>query len=225
MNLQDVPTTLYQPPTSSSGLNTTGAQDASQPLLVTTLVCDPQFKLLPAAVNKFPSGSLIANAQPGSPVVKNIPVAAANAIFSESLLFAVSTREVYGDQSLVNNIAKILFLTNPSFDVETQPAEPLSIDQINVQMNKVLLSSAKAYLSGYQPDENNLTFPSFKTISTDAVEIYEQLVLAASEPFLIALIGVDGVLFLLMLILVARVRADHIRTFDLENIVKALRLH
>jgi hypothetical protein len=80
-------------------------------------------------------------------------------------------------------------------------------------------------LSGYQPDENNLTFPSFKTISTDAVGIYEQLILAASKPFLMALIGVDAALVLLMVILVARVRADHIRTFDLENIVKALRLH
>jgi hypothetical protein len=76
-------------------------------------------------------------------VVKNIPVAATNAIFSESLLFAVSTPEVYGDQSLVNNIAKNLFLTDPSFDIETQPAERLSINQINVQMNKVLLSSQR----------------------------------------------------------------------------------
>ncbi|KAJ3559853.1 hypothetical protein NP233_g11162 [Leucocoprinus birnbaumii] len=221
MNLEGVPTTLSSGRFTSDGSSGNTTED----LLITTLICDPQLEISPATVT-LQSGSLWADVHSGSPNVNNIPPEAANAVFSQSLLFATSTREAYGDQSLVNNIARLLFLTDPSFDYETAPAgiKPLSVDGISRQMDRVLLSSAKAYLSGYRPDSSNLTFPSFKMMNSSAEGEIQELVVAGSKPFLIALIVVVVVLIVLLIFLVSVVRTSQLQTFDLENIVKTLRI-
>ncbi|KAF5354794.1 hypothetical protein D9756_005768 [Leucocoprinus leucothites] len=223
LNLDGIPAALSSGQLSRSAATTNATDD----LLITALICDPQFKISPATVT-LQSGTLWADIQPGLPPANNIPPEAANAIFSQSLLFATSTREAWGDAaSLVNNIARILFLSDPSFEYTSKPAgiKPLPLDEINRQMDKVLLSSAKAYLSGYRPDIKNLTFPSFEMIDSDAIGEVEQLVLVGSRPFLIALVVVVVVLVVLLITLVAMVKVDQLQTFDLENIVKALRIH
>ncbi|KAJ3559852.1 hypothetical protein NP233_g11161 [Leucocoprinus birnbaumii] len=219
LNLESVPSFPFPGQANLTGNGTTT-------LLFTSLMCDPQLKISPATVI-LQSGALSANVHSGSPVVKNIPTEAANTLFAQSLLFAASAREAYTDQSFVNDIARILFLTDPSFEHDDKPAgiKPLSTDDINRQMNRVLLSSVKAFLSGYQPNSDNLTFPSFAMINSDAIGEVEEFVLMGSKPFLIALAVVDGILIILLAILLSVVRVDQLQTFDLENIVKALKLH
>ncbi|KAF5354795.1 hypothetical protein D9756_005769 [Leucocoprinus leucothites] len=223
LNLEGVPTV---PVSSGQLIQSTTAENATEVLLATSLLCDPQLRISPATVT-LQTGSLWADIHQGSPVVKNIPQEAANALFSQSLLFAASTREAYGDQSLVNNIARILFLADPSFEYDENPAgiKPLPIGEINQRMNRVLLSSAKAYLSGYRPNDNNLTFPSFEMIESDAIGQEQQFALVGSRPFLIALAVVVGGLVALLITLVTIVKVDELQTFDLENIVQALRIH
>ncbi|KAF5354046.1 hypothetical protein D9756_007216 [Leucocoprinus leucothites] len=219
LNLEGIPTTLAS---RQLGPSTNGTD-----LLITVLLCDPQFKISPATVT-LKGGTLSADMQSGSRVVNNIPPEAADTIFSQCLLFATSTQEPWdGTLSVVNSIVRILFLTDPAFEYTPIPGgtKPLPLDEINRRMNKILLSSAKAYLSGYRPDFFNFTFPAFEMIDSDAIGEVEQLALVGSRPFLIALMVVVAVLVVLLITLVAMVRADQLQTFDLENIVKALRIH
>ncbi|KAF9443591.1 hypothetical protein P691DRAFT_808718 [Macrolepiota fuliginosa MF-IS2] len=134
LNLEDVPTNFIPAISNSTIGNTTS------PALVSALVCDPQLQIQPTTA--ILSGGSLRTEVTTHPSINNIPLAAANAIFSQSLLEATSTRESYTDQSIVNAIARILFLTDPSFSHDDKPAgiKPLSLDQINEKMDTVLLS-------------------------------------------------------------------------------------
>lgn len=86
----------------------------------------------------------------------------------------------------------------------------------------MLLSSAKSYLSGYRPKEDNTTFPSFRTMDTDAVRELQRLALVGSRPFLIGVVGVVGVLVLLLGVIVWGVEVERLQTFELKNVVEVL---
>ncbi len=221
LNLEDIPTNFI-PPISNSTLG-----NITSPHLVSALICDPQLHLAPTTVT-LSNGLLQAMTRSGPPLVKNILPKAANVIFSQSLLMATSTMNMYGDaNTVVNSIARILFLTDPSFEYDNNPAgiKPLSNDRINEKMNAVIQSSAKAFLSGYWLDDresNNLTFPSFETIETNATAEMQHLALTGSRPFILGLVVVVCVLILLLGFLVAGVKAHRLLIFDLGKIVKAL---
>lgn len=217
LNLEDIPS-LYIPAglTPIPGYN----GNATESVLVSVLLCNPQFTISPATVTVIGS-TLQAVIHPGTPNIRNIPVKVANAIFSASLLDAISNDEDIPALDLVNIIASQLFFANYSF--LTGGNKPLPINKINNQMNQVLLSSAKAFLSGYSPQSSFL--PAFNTMDADAVGEAQQPVLVGSKPFTIALIVVVGVLVMLLIILFVMMKVDQLQLFDLENIVKILQLH
>lgn len=225
LNLGGIPS-LYIPANfgrAGSDINTEGRD----PMLVSILLCDPQFVLSPATIT-LTGSTLQAVAHPGDSVTKNIPPEAANVIFSQSLLDATSSVEAYGDNgSQINAVARILFFPNRSFEYgkKHEGTKPLPLHEINKQMNMVLQSSAKAFLSGYVPNLNNLTVPSFEMIDTNAIGEVQQPALVGNKSFLVALTAVIAVLIVLLFTLVALVRKDQLHPFDLENIVQTLRLH
>ncbi|KAJ3558692.1 hypothetical protein NP233_g11458 [Leucocoprinus birnbaumii] len=220
LNLEGLPTVLF-----SGKLDPSLDDPDIDNVLVTTLLCHPNFKLYPARVTVV-GGSLQADIQPGPPVVGNIPQEAANAIFSQSLFYATTTLEAWGDTvATANNIARILIFSDPSFESgpdNTTGTKPLSLDRINGQMNKLIRSSSKAYLSGYRPNVDNLTFPGHIMMESNAMGEFPQLVLVGSKPFLIALASVVATLIFLLIIIVATVEIDQLQAFDLEHILKFL---
>jgi hypothetical protein len=192
-----------------------------EPLLVSVLSCDPRFEILPATINATTS-SLDATISSDDVVVKNIPTQAAGFIFSKSLLDATSSMQSYTDQGFVNGISRQLFLSSLVFDGPTGAPKPLPVDQINENMNRVLASSAKAYLSGYKPNEDNITIPSFSRLNTSAVVKVQKMGLVGSKPFLIASSITVGLLIVLLGAILSITRADQLEVFELENIVKIL---
>ncbi|KAF9443596.1 hypothetical protein P691DRAFT_713076, partial [Macrolepiota fuliginosa MF-IS2] len=194
--------------------NTTGLGNDS-PMIVTALVCDPQLKIVPATVT-LTQGSLHATSR-APPLINNILPGAANTTFSEGLLEATGSVDPTTNWAFVNTIARVLFLTDPSLNYFDKPEgiKPLPLPQINQNMNKIMLSAAKAFLSGYKPTEDsNLTSLDFDTISINATADEEQLALVGSIPFLIALGSVVGLLLSLLATLTAIVRVEELRTFD-----------
>jgi hypothetical protein len=132
----------------------------------------------------------------------------------------------YTDQGYANAISRQLFLSSLVFDGPTGAAvKPLSVEKINENMNRVLASSAKAYLSGYKPNEDNITVPSFSKINTTGVVQIQKMGLVGSKPFLIVSSVIIGLLVVLLSVIVSITRADQLEGFELENIVKTLWLN
>lgn len=222
LNLEDIPT-IYIPANSSPVPAADGNTGTTEPILVSILLCDPRYTISPATVTVTGS-ALQAAVLPGVPVIGNIPARAANAIFSTSLLDVTSSAQLWSG-IFINDIARILFFANRSFEypnVKSGGTKPLPLDKINQHMNTVLLSSAKAFLSG---DSSSTWFPAFETIGVDATGEAQRPALVGSKQFLIALIIVVGALVVLSITLLAVMKADQLQLFDLENIVKTLRLH
>ncbi|KAF9440641.1 hypothetical protein P691DRAFT_781814 [Macrolepiota fuliginosa MF-IS2] len=214
LDLEGIPTKFIPPNRDSMAGNNTS------PVLVSALVCDPR-PHVSSATAVLSGISLWIDGYHDHPRVKNIPRAAVNAIFSDSLLTAASPIR----SGRFNIIACILFL-NPSCERHYKLAsgiKPLSLDKINQQMNTILLSSAKVYLSGSMLTGTNPTSSATNMMETKAVEEAQELALVASTSFLIVLIIVVGVVILLLCTLMVMARVDHLQTFDLENIVKILK--
>lgn len=104
LNLEDI-ATLFIPANFSLTGSGRDCKGTIVPKLVSVLLCDPHFILSPATVN-LTGSALQAVIHPGSPVVRNIPVQAANIIFSRSLLDTTSSTKIW--PTLVNDIACVL---------------------------------------------------------------------------------------------------------------------
>ncbi|KAF7782890.1 hypothetical protein Agabi119p4_2266 [Agaricus bisporus var. burnettii] len=226
VDLRDIPSVLVPCNTTDNPTFLPDGTDLDcQSLLVSVLACDPEFKILPAIVSATAS-SLEATILHGDPVVKNIPTKAANVIFSKSLLDATSSRQSYTDGGYVNGISRRIFLSSWDLDGSTDiKIKPASLNQINQNMNDVVASAAKAYLSGYKPNEDSITIPSFAKINTSAVLEIQKMALVGSKPFLIATSVVVGLLVVLLGSIVAITRADQLEGFELATIVKNLQLY
>jgi hypothetical protein len=125
----------------------------------------------------------------------------------------------------LSEVSQRLFLPLSPFDLDgNNPLKPLSMDKINQNMNAVLASSAKAYLSGFKPNDDNPMLSVFATVNTSAVMEVQKMALVGSRPFLVALSMIVGLLVVLLGVIVAITRPDRLESFDLENIVGKLEL-
>ncbi|KAJ3572056.1 hypothetical protein NP233_g3342 [Leucocoprinus birnbaumii] len=210
LNMDNLPTEI---------LNNTIGGNAT----IAALMCDPQLKLQPASI-KLLQGSLeVVELHAELPLVGNIMPVAADRIFQLSLASVAAFNAQFGvlNEPSVNDILSILLtngtgaLTAMGLDREVTP---LSLDKINSNLDALLMSSSKAYLSGYSGIANNSIFPSFQTIDTEAVGQLERLALGGSKPFLIALAALVGIIASFSLLIAVVVRHDQLRTFDLKNI-------
>jgi hypothetical protein len=177
--------------------------------VISVLVCNPRFEVLPATINA--TGSYLdASISSVAPTVKNIPTAAANTLFSTALLYA-------------DSVLSQLFLPFMAFSADSiTPLKPLSLDIINQNMTNVFASAAKAYLSGYKPNDTNSMLSSFSMVNTSAVVEVQKIAVVGSKPFFVASSVTVGLLVVLLGALVAIIRPDELEGFDLENIVRKL---
>lgn len=189
---------------------------------VTALICDPQFQIRPATAT-LSRGSLSLSAfHAGPPVVNNILENAANLLFSTSLGVAASFSNAFNlgiGCVVANDISLMLFFPNQS-----DSQAPLPIERINRNMNQMLLSSSKAFLSGFNGTSAGAEFrlPTFEMVDVDAIVEAESLGLGGSKPYLIALTVLVGMLTVLFVTIVIIIRRSELCTFDLKHIVEAL---
>jgi hypothetical protein len=210
-----VPCNTAQNPSFSHGHD---HADVCQPMQVTVLMCNPQLEVLPATITAVGS-SLDAIILPGAPTVKNIPIEAANVLFSTSLRLPLTPQSIISP-----HISGRLFLSNSGYEINEETAiKPLSLPEINQNMTHILSSAAKAYLSGYKPTDDILS-SSFATINTSGIVEVQKLALVGSKPFFVVLVATVGLLYLLLSALLVITRPDQLESFDLENIVERLQL-
>ncbi|KXN90896.1 hypothetical protein AN958_03426 [Leucoagaricus sp. SymC.cos] len=189
---------------------------------VTALICDPQFQIRSATATLSHGLLSLSPLREGPPLVNNIADKALNLLFSNSLGVAASFTNSFDiDEDCVkaNDISQMLFLANQS---DNMP--PLPLDRINKNMNGILLSSSKAYLSGYNGTSDTATFrlPTFELLDADAVTESEALGLGGSKPYLIILIVLVGLSSILLVTIVIIIRRSELYTFDLKHIAETL---
>jgi hypothetical protein len=111
-----------------------------------------------------------------------------------------------------------------SFYHSGTPFKVLSLDQINQNMTKAIVSAAKAYLSGYVPGDSfdPTVLPSFAMVNTSAVIEEQRMALVGRKPFFVASSAIVGLLVVLLGVIVAITRPDQLESFELENIVRKL---
>lgn len=162
----------------------------------------------------------------GAEALGNIPKPAADTIFKQGLLTAVNTPEEYAtNKSFVNSISAKLFLPNSSLDTSNRP-RPLDVPSINANMDAVMGSASKAYMTGYTPSdldsetEEWVPTANFTTMSVTATKQDPKVALVTSRPLLIATM----VLVVIMAIVMSGVifTMPHHEEFNLGNVLEPL---
>ncbi len=181
---------------------------------LSVLLCDPQFKIQRANVT-LSGGNLSAEIFPTLPLIGNFPETAANALFSQALLEALRPEE--GDsEHLLSSISMLLFTGGLN---GTGPLRPFPMPLINDNMNRILRSAAKAYLSGYNATSEDHV-ASYALWNQAAIVQYQQLSLVTSRPFFIGLLALAAVTVTVLMALTAVTDIGKIQLFNLETLQK-----
>jgi hypothetical protein len=99
--------------------------------------------------------------------------------------------------------------------------EPLSLDEINRNMDLYIQSAGKAFLSGIAPTLNQTSTVLMTTNQTAQLN-YPVTVLVSSKPFLIAFTAVFGMILILLAALFWTIRCTDLELFNLENLTAIL---
>lgn len=147
----------------------------------------------------------------GQSLLGNFPESAANSLFSQAFLNA------FASDGFVNRPAVAPTFTKVS--ASSNHWALLSVSEINQNMNGAIQSAAKAYISGYAGfDRSHLgVFPSYTTFNRTAAIQYQEISLVSSRPFLLALWALDGVIFLVLVILLCAKNAEEMWLFSLQT--------
>ncbi|KDQ09955.1 hypothetical protein BOTBODRAFT_502421 [Botryobasidium botryosum FD-172 SS1] len=188
----------------------------SPPQLASMLLCNPHLTTTPASVSLHSNGTLSISPSPSSsPSVGNLAYLAASQVTSSSMSLAIGTL----DQSsaitlLISTVAQSLF-TNST--LETYGL--LSLDTINANMDKAMLSAAKSFSNTTNIDGNE---GSRDVVNVTALIQTKLTTLNTSKPLWIVTI----VLFVLELVALLVAMAFGSNTsnwmpFNLSNVARA----
>ncbi|KAF9441991.1 hypothetical protein P691DRAFT_765685 [Macrolepiota fuliginosa MF-IS2] len=179
------------------------------------LLCDPQFTTQKAQV-VLSNGTLNATIILNSSLVGNFPESAANAIFSQALLFALGP--VNGNIPAYGELASAVLLQSNITNPTNPPARPLPLSDINRNISLAIQSAAKAYISGYRVDNRtNIGFTSDSAWHNSTASVqYQQDSLTASKPTLIAAGALDVIIVIILAILVFSVNVADMELFSLR---------
>lgn len=181
---------------------------------LSVLLCDPQYKIQRANVT-LSNGKLSASVLPALPLLGNFPEQTASALFSQALMNTLGNMEP--DRQL-NPVSMLLF--TGEFH-GSGPLHPLPLPVINDNMNRVLRSAAKTYLSGYGSlGTQDPSLPSYKPRNQTATVQYQQIALVASRPFLIALLVLVAVTVVILAMLLKVVDIGNLQLFCLQTLKK-----
>lgn len=172
------------------------------------------------------NGQLTAVVLQDSPLVGNIPERAANAIFSQGLLYALEPEARVALP--INAVAMLTFMEAAKTNGH-RPLRPLSLTQISENMNRIIKSAAKAYISGFKVDDTDSTnpipalLPDYVWLSQSAILQYRQLSVISNSPFFLALGVLDGVIVAILAILMMTVDTADMWLFSLQTLEKVYR--
>lgn len=175
------------------------------------LLCDPQYKIQTASIT-LSRGNLSANILPASPLLGNFPDAAAAALFSQALLGTLGLDQEDLDRTL-DPIS--MFLFTGEFN-GTGPLRPFTLPVINQNMNRVLKSAAKAYLSGY--NSSFASPPSYALFNQTAAVQYQPLALVTSRPFFIGLLAMVAIAVVILMMLLKIIDTGKVQLFNLQTL-------
>lgn len=169
------------------------------------LLCEPQYTIQRAEVT-LQGGQLNATLIE-SPLLGNFPESAANSLFSRAFLNAFAPLDV-GNRPAMS-----------TFIPDHGRQALLSLPEINQNMNGVIQSAAKAYISGYTGTNGSRLdiLPSY-TSSNQSVAVQGQKIsLVSGKTFLVALWGLDAVIVLILAILLCTINAKEMRLLSLQT--------
>lgn len=101
----------------------------------------------------------------------------------------------------------------------TKPLHPLPLSVINNNMNKVLKSAAKAYLSGYNSSVGS-TAVSYSLWNQTATVQYQQLALVGSKTFFIVLLILAVLTAIVLMVLFSVIDIGKVQLFNLQTLEK-----
>ncbi len=179
---------------------------------LSVLLCDPQYQIQRANVT-LSDGKLSANVFPTLPLIGNFPETAANALFSQALLETLGPED-QDPGRLVGSISMLLFTGGWN---GTGPLHPFPLSVINDNMNRILKSAAKAYLSGYNSSLNSVSTTYALWNQTAAVQ-YQQLALVTSKSFFIVLLTLSVLTVAVLLALSAVIDIGGMELFNLQTL-------
>lgn len=182
---------------------------------LSVLLCDPQFKIQRANITLSSDGKLSANVLPGFPLIGNFPETAANALFSQALMDTLRPEWEDPDR-LLSPISMSLFTGGLN---GTGPLQPFPLPVINDNMNRVLKSAAKAYLSGFNSSEDSRAL-SFSLWNQTATIQSQQLALVTSRPFFIGLLTLAALIVTVSVALSTTIDIGKMQLFNLETLDK-----
>ncbi|KIJ43518.1 hypothetical protein M422DRAFT_253087 [Sphaerobolus stellatus SS14] len=188
------------------------------------LVCDPHMHIIGGQASLTVNGSLTVLSDSSElPLLGNIPLDAANLMFSLALLDRLSAQDLYGDtESFVNGSSSLLFLgRNYELDDSERSAQFFSLDIINRNMNTFVLSGTKAFSDGYAVDDNSVPFGIFMNARTYTAIQEQQLGLVTSKPLFIITCGCVPLVIILTLAVYTEWRRQKGYTFSLESLLEA----
>ena len=195
IDLSDVPS-LYT--ASGFPLHTSQATTSSSVNLskhASLLVCDPYLSISAEEVTVGSDAVLsLTSKRPGVPVLGNILHSAAATLFSQALTYTIQADEyIMSNTTFLNLDAVELFMGRTmNFDPQRANVTPSDASYIGGQMDRFMLSAAKAYLDGFvglSNPETRTTMPATRSLETERF--------MTSSPFLIAtcvLVGCIAVL-------------------------------
>jgi hypothetical protein len=147
-------------------------------------------------------------------------------IFGNALQVALheAQTQVFSATNNVNNIAAMMFMENASTVDWNQACNirPLDLQSINHNMDKFMLSAAKAYIDGYTKDGSSATI-EFNLDTVAAMGKEQILALTTSKPLFIVTAALVAVATLLLLVPCESGFAQKGYPFDLNHVLAVLR--
>lgn len=161
------------------------------------------------------NSQLSANILLDLPLIGNFPEGEATTLFSTALLEVLGPQEEDPNR-LINPISMLLFTRE--FD-GVEPLRPLPLPVINNNMNRVLKSAAKAYLSRWYINSDP-TLPEYSLWNQTATVQYEQLALVVSRHFFIGLLALVAVTVVTLMVLLKVIGIRKVQLFNLQTLEK-----
>ncbi|KIJ49183.1 hypothetical protein M422DRAFT_246988 [Sphaerobolus stellatus SS14] len=188
LNLDGLLTVLAASVIKSQSLNLTLAGP-----LITLLICDPHIQISGGLISLATNGSLSIISS-DHPLLRNVPLDAANLMLSAAIINVVENTDAYGDgRSFVNGLSSLLFFPNAyNFKSlnEGKAVKPLPLIDTSTKMNVFTLSGTKAFSDGYAVDADAVdaetaSYGSFVNPQTNGVIQEQRLGLVTNKPLFI----------------------------------------
>ncbi|TFK32815.1 hypothetical protein BDQ12DRAFT_728297 [Crucibulum laeve] len=158
--------------------------------------------------------------------VGNMKDGSTSTVIRPAMENALTALEAYQQSwTMMNYLSASLFLRDPEPALARPPIRSvpiLGILDINQNMDRFILSAAKAYLNGYVPKDSDLPIGAFINHGVTATQQEERVALTASKLLLITTITLLFIAMILSPVICLGSPMQHRLPFDLESILAVI---